>query len=69
MDNLTPTTLDVSNLPTLADLERQYLNLVLAKTSGSKSDAAKILGVSVKTVYNKLDGYKLTEKVETTTEG
>jgi DNA-binding NtrC family response regulator len=62
----TTTVIDVTNLPTLQELERQYLNLVLGKTSGSKAEAAKILGVSVKTVYNKLDAYK--ERATTTTE-
>lgn len=67
MDNQqTSTVIDVTNLPTLADLERQYLNLVLTKTSGNKPQAAKILGVSVKTVYNKLDEYKAQETVTTT---
>lgn len=55
------TVLDVTNMPTLQELERTYLNLVLSRTSGSKSEAAKILGVSVKTVYNKLDFYKAQE--------
>lgn len=50
--------LDLANLPTLEVLERQYLNMVLEHTGGSKPAAAKILGVSVKTIYNKLDAYK-----------
>jgi DNA-binding NtrC family response regulator len=58
MENQQTTVIDVTNLPTLQELERQYLNLVLGRTSGSKAEAAKILGVSVKTVYNKLDAYK-----------
>jgi len=53
--------IDVTSLPTLQEVERQYLNLVLSKTSGNKPQAAKILGVSVKTVYNKLDEYKAKE--------
>ncbi len=50
--------LDVTALPTMEELERQYLNLVLAQTGGNKVKTAKILGFSVKTIYNKLDGYK-----------
>jgi DNA-binding NtrC family response regulator len=72
MDNqLAPTSIDVSDMPTLQELERKYLNLVLSKTSGSKAEAAKILGVSVKTVYNKLDVYKAqdSEAVRTDTQG
>lgn len=50
--------LDVTGLPTMEELERKYLNLVLEKTGGNKVQAAKILGVSVKTIYNKLDSYR-----------
>jgi DNA-binding protein Fis len=53
MDN--QITLDISGLPTLATLEKAYLDIVLKKTMGNKVEAAKILGVSVKTIYNKLD--------------
>lgn len=66
MENNQSTVIDVTNLPTLADLERQYLNLVLSKTQGNKPQAAKILGVSVKTVYNKLDEYKAQDAPATT---
>jgi DNA-binding NtrC family response regulator len=52
--------LDVSNFPTMEDLEKQYLNLVLDRQNGNKARTAKILGFSIKTIYNKLDGYKVT---------
>lgn len=58
-------TLDVTNLPTMEELERQYLSLVLEKTGGSKTQTAKILGFSIKTIYNKLDLYKANETAET----
>lgn len=61
-------TLDVTSLPTVVELERQYLNLVLEKTGGNKVQAAKILGVSVKTIYNKLDGYRV-ETVRSSPQG
>jgi DNA-binding NtrC family response regulator len=57
-------TLDVSSFPTMEELERQYLNLVLEKNGGNKVQTAKILGFSVKTIYNKLDGYKSDENAE-----
>ncbi len=47
-------TIDVTNMPTLEMVEREYINLALQKANGSKARAAQILGVSVKTVYNKL---------------
>lgn len=62
-------TLDVTALPTMEELEKQYLNLVLAQTGGNKVKTAKILGFSVKTVYNKLDEYKDAEAVRTDTQG
>ncbi len=61
----TTKTLDVTSLPTLQEVERQYLNLVLTQTAGNKAQAAKILGVSIKTIYNKLDTYKTVESTTT----
>jgi two-component system response regulator HydG len=40
--------------PTLADLEQQYMRRVLDETSGDKRAAARILGVSVRTLQRKL---------------
>ena len=61
--------LDVSELPTMAALERKYLEAVLAQTGGNKVKTAKILGFSVKTIYNKLDGYKADETLRNSTQG
>jgi DNA-binding NtrC family response regulator len=61
--------LDVSELPTMADLERKYLEAVLAQTGGDKVKTAKILGFSVKTIYNKLDGYKADETLRNSPQG
>jgi DNA-binding NtrC family response regulator len=36
--------------PTLEELEREYIERVLAETKGDKNAAAKILGVSVRTL-------------------
>ncbi len=54
----TKVVIDVTGLPTLQQLERQYLEIVMAKTAGNKTAAAKILDISVKTIYNKLGSYK-----------
>jgi DNA-binding NtrC family response regulator len=40
--------------PSLADLERQYIRRVLEETGGDKQAAAKILGVSVRTLQRKV---------------
>ncbi|MBI4608247.1 MAG: sigma-54-dependent Fis family transcriptional regulator [Candidatus Rokubacteria bacterium] len=42
--------------PTLAELERQYVRRVLDETKGDKRAAAKILGVSVRTLQRKAKG-------------
>jgi len=39
--------------PTLAELERQYIQRVLEETKGDKGAAAKILGVSIRTLQRK----------------
>lgn len=51
-----------TNLPTLATIEKQYLFTVLNYTKGNKSAAAKILGVTIKTLYNKLHAYGVFEQ-------
>jgi DNA-binding NtrC family response regulator len=41
--------------PTLAELEREYIRRVLAETKGDKRAAARILGVSVRTLQRRGD--------------
>lgn len=45
-------------LPTLYDIEKAYLEQVLAHVGGNKTQAAKVLDISLKTLYNKLNSYK-----------
>ena len=40
--------------PTLAELEADYVREVLAATGGNKSEAARVLGISRKNLYEKL---------------
>jgi DNA-binding NtrC family response regulator len=42
-------------LPTLADVENGYIRRVLASTSGNKREAARILGISRRTLYRRLE--------------
>jgi DNA-binding NtrC family response regulator len=42
---------------TLAELEKLYILDTLTKAGGNKTKAADILGVSLKTIYNKLASY------------
>ena len=44
--------------PTLAQLEAEYVREVLASTGGNKSEAARVLGISRKNLYEKLARYK-----------
>ncbi len=44
---------------TLSNLERDYIEQVLANVNGNKSEAAKVLGVDRTTLYRKLEEYKL----------
>jgi len=42
---------------TVGELEQTYIFLVLEKNEGNKTKTAKELGVTVKTLYNKLHAY------------
>ena len=43
----------------MASAEREMLRSTLVHTSGNKTRAAKILGISLKTVHNKVKKYQL----------
>lgn len=44
-------------VPNLATVEREHIGRVLRATGGNKSRAAKLLGISLKTLYNRLNAY------------
>jgi DNA-binding NtrC family response regulator len=46
--------LSVGSLTTLADLERQHIEAILTQTNWHQGNAAKILGISSKTLYRKI---------------
>jgi DNA-binding NtrC family response regulator len=46
-------------VPTLRELERKAIDLALEETSGNRTHAAKMLGISVRTLRNKLNEYKV----------
>jgi DNA-binding NtrC family response regulator len=48
-------------LLTLAQLEKLYILDILNKSGNNKTKAAEILGVSLKTIYNKLASYEAKE--------
>ena len=45
--------LATSDMPTLEELEKRYIQLVMAKTGGKKEKAAQILGVNRRTLYRR----------------
>lgn len=46
-------------LPTLEELEKEYIVHVLKKTNGNKDKAAKLLGINRRTLYRKKERYSL----------
>lgn len=70
----TPTTEDVNKVAgiillipegaTLSDVERKYILRILEDSQGNKTKAAKVLGVTIKTLYNKLHEYGLFEQFQ-----
>jgi DNA-binding NtrC family response regulator len=47
----------------LAEIEKRHIQRILASTSGNKTQAARVLGIDTKTLYNKLKSYKSSEAV------
>lgn len=47
----------------LAEVEKRHIQRVLASTGGNKTQAARVLGIDTKTLYNKLKSYKSSEAV------
>jgi len=45
----------VDDRPTLAELERRYIDLILRETGGNKKRAAEILGIDRRTLYRTLE--------------
>ena len=49
---------------TLADVEREHIQRVLAETGGNKTLAAKRLGVSLRSLYRRLEKLGLKDPAE-----
>jgi DNA-binding NtrC family response regulator len=53
--DLSPNTITLS----LAEVERKHITSVLEHTKWNKPKAAEILGISLPTLYSKIENYKL----------
>jgi DNA-binding NtrC family response regulator len=53
-----------NNFMTLEEVERKHIEKALVAFNGNKTHAAKALGVSLKTLYNKLHIYGMITKRE-----
>lgn len=49
---------DVNSYPTLEDVERDYILATLKKVNGNRIKAAKLLGISVRNLYRKIEVYR-----------
>jgi DNA-binding NtrC family response regulator len=50
-----------AELPSLDEMEKRYLTHVLKATGGNKVKTAAILGINRRTLYRKIEEYKITE--------
>ncbi len=58
-----------SDLPTIEELEKRYIHLVLEKTGGKKERASQILGINRRTLYRKEREYGFTTDAEDSPDG
>ncbi len=52
--------------PTIEELSKRYVRLILAESGGNKSQAAAILGINRRTLYRYLDGSTAIDKSDST---
>ncbi|MBK9708842.1 MAG: hypothetical protein IPO77_18125 [Acidobacteria bacterium] len=58
---ITPGITLIDDRPSLAELERRYVQLVLSEADGNKSRAAEMLGIDRRTIYRYLESQDSTE--------
>ena len=56
-----PAGLDLKAGCSVSEMEKQLIQITLAETDGNRTHAAKLLGISLRTLRNKLREYRLAE--------
>jgi DNA-binding NtrC family response regulator len=59
--NASPTATGDGSIPTLAEIEKRHILLAVDHCKGNRTQAAKALGVSIRTLRNKLHEYHGTQ--------
>jgi DNA-binding NtrC family response regulator len=59
----TPGGLDLRPGCSVSEMEKQLIQITLAETSGNRTHAARLLGISLRTLRNKLREYRLAEEL------
>jgi DNA-binding NtrC family response regulator len=54
---------ELSDIKTLREVEREQIEVALARLRGNITDAAEVLGVAKSTLYRRLESYDLFGKV------
>jgi two-component system response regulator HydG len=67
-DRLVVTSNDPSELLTMDEVERRYIVHILSTAGGNKTMAARILGLDRKTLYRKLEKYRIEAETSDSTE-
>lgn len=53
---------ELMGIKTLDDMVKDHILMVINKCNGKKRPAAKVLGITIKTLYNKLERWGLKEQ-------
>jgi DNA-binding NtrC family response regulator len=58
-----PAGLDLRAGCLVSEMEKQLIQITLAETNGNRTHAARLLGISLRTLRNKLREYRLAEEL------
>ena len=63
MRRCAPAGLDLKAGCSVSEMEKQLIQITLAETNGNRTHAARLLGISLRTLRNKLREYRLAEEL------